>query len=116
MPRMNITSQTVAANAFATLNGNTNLLAGQSYEFLPQDAHVVLGIAGAATGLQASFIVANSVTVMDDQPISTVNRFPSVMDDVAFEDDVPPGRLILKVRNTTGAGIVLNGAFVDITF
>lgn len=111
MPRMNIAGQAIAANTTTA-----NLLAGMSYEFLPQPAHLVLAAVAAAAGIQSTFLVANGITVVDDQPISTANRFPILPDDVLFEDDVPAGRLLLRFRNTTGAPVNLSGAIVDITF
>ena len=36
--------------------------------------------------------------------------------DILFEDNVPAGRLLLRIRNTTAGAIVLSGAFVDISF
>lgn len=111
MPRMNVPNQSIAANATTV-----NLLAGLSYEFLPQDAHIVLGMVAAAVGLQATFLVANGLTVVDDTPMSNANRFPIIPDDIMFEDDVPAGRLLLRIRNTTGAAVVFNGAIVDVSF
>lgn len=111
MPRMNVPNQSVAANATTV-----NLLAGLSYEFLGQPAHMVLAAVGAAVGLNLTFLVANGLTVVDDTPISDANRFPSLPDDILYEDNVPAGRLLLRVRNTTGAAIILRGAIVDITF
>lgn len=111
MPRMNVPNQTIPANATSV-----NLLAGLSYEFLSAPAHIVLGLVAAAVGLNGTFLVANGLTVVDDTPMSNANRFPTIPDDIMFEDDVPAGRLLLRVRNTTGAAIVLNGAIVDITF
>lgn len=111
MPRMNIALTAIPANA-TTLN----LLAGLSYEFLGQAAHIVLAACASATGINCTFLVANGITVVDDQPISTANRFPIIPDDILFEDDVPPGRLLLRFRNTTGAAVNLSGAIVDVTF
>src|SRR5262245_3416055 len=111
MPRMNVPNQSIAANTTTT-----NLLAGLSYEFLGQDAHVVLAAVGAAVGLQLTFLVANGLQVVDDTPISDANRFPSLPDDILYEDNVPAGRLLLRVRNVTGAAIIFRGAIVDITF
>lgn len=111
MPRMTVAGVAVAAGATTP-----NLLAGLSYEFLPSPAHVVLALNGAAPGLQATFLVANGVTVVDDQPVGTANRWPVLPDDITFEDDVPPGRMLLRVRNTTGAPVNLSGAIIDITF
>lgn len=111
MPRMNVPNQSIAANATSV-----NLLAGLSYEFLGSDAHVVLAAVGAAVGLNLTFLVANGITVVDDTPISDANRFPSLPDDILYEDNVPAGRMLLRVRNTTGAAIIFRGAIVDVTF
>ena len=116
MPRMNIPGQSVAANSFATLNGQTNLIAGQSYEFLPQAAHLIAALNGAATGLKFTILVANGVTILDDQDMSTANRWPILPDDIDIEDDIPPGRMIVRVRNTTGAAVTFNGGILDVTF
>jgi len=111
MPRMNVPNQSVPANGTTV-----NLLAGLSYEFLGGNAHIVLAAVAAAVGLNLTFLVANGLTVVDDTPISDANRFPSLPDDIMFEDNVPAGRMLLRVRNTTGAAVVFRGAIVDITF
>lgn len=111
MPRMNIAGQNIAANSTTV-----NLLAGLSYEFLAQDGHLVVGANAAATGLNITLLVANGLTVVDDQPMGTANRWPVLPDDVLFEDNVPAGRLLLRVRNTTAGIIALSGIVVDVTF
>lgn len=111
MPRMNVPNQSIPANGTTV-----NLLAGLSYEFLGSPAHIVLALAAAAVGLNATFLVANGLTVVDDTPISDANRFPALPDDIHFEDNVPAGRMLLRVRNTTGAAVVFRGAVVDVTF
>jgi hypothetical protein len=116
MPRMNVAGQSVAANSFAVLNGQTNLIAGQSYEFLPQAAHLIAALNAAAAGLKFTLLVGNGIVILDDQDMSTANRWPILPDDIDIEDDVPPGRLILRVRNTTGAAVVFSGGIIDVTF
>ena len=111
MPRMNVVGQNIEANTTSL-----NLLAGLSYEFLGQPAHLVVAANAAATGLNATLLVANGITVVDDQPMGTANRWPVLPDDVLFEDDVPAGRLLLRVRNTTAGIIALSGIVVDVTF
>lgn len=112
MPRMTLAQAlSVAANATTA-----NLLAGLSYEFLPSPAHIIVGAAAAAAGLNLTLLVGNGITVVDDQAISQANRFPVLPDDIMFEDDVPAGRMLARVRNTTGAAVVLSGLFVDVTF
>jgi hypothetical protein len=113
---MNIPGQSVPANAFAVINGQTNLIAGQSYEFLPQTAHLIAALNAAAAGLKFTLLVGNGITIMDDQDMSTSNRWPIIPDDIDIEDDVPAGRLILRVRNTTAAALVFSGGILDVTF
>ena len=116
MPRMNVAGQSVAANSFALINGQNNLIAGQSYEFLPSPAHIIVALNAAAAGLKFTLLVANGVTILDDQDMSTANRWPILPDDVDIEDDVPPGRMLLRVRNTTGAAVNFSGGILDVTF
>lgn len=111
MPRMNIPNQSIAANTTSA-----NLLAGLSYEFLSDDAHLVVAAVAAAVGMNMSLLVSNGLTVVDDTPISDANRFPVIPDDIIFEDDVPSGRMLLRVRNTTAAAVVFRGAIIDVTF
>lgn len=111
MPRMNVPNQSVPANSTTP-----NLLAGLSYEFLASEAHIVLAAVSTAIGLNATFLVANGITVVDDTPISDANRFPQLPEDILYEDNVPAGRMLLRIRNTTAAPVVFRGAIVDVTF
>lgn len=83
-----------------------NLLAGKIAEFLAEDSVIRLFISAAAVGVFATLLVGDS-TVVDDQEVSDSNRFPIKPDDLVdegagFEKD----RIILRLRNSTGAGIV----------
>lgn len=112
MPRM-----TAAQGLSIAANTTTaNLLAGLSFEYLPQPAHIIMAACSAAVGINCTFLVQNGITVIDDQAISQANRFPVLPDDIGYEDDVGPGRMLLRFRNTTGAAVTLSGAFVDVTF
>lgn len=111
MPRMTGQNLSVAANATTT-----NQLSGLSFEFLEMDAHIVFAACAAAVGINCSLLVAGGVTAIDDMPISQANRFPTIPDDIAYEDDVPAGRMILRFRNTTGAAIIVPGWLLDVTF
>lgn len=93
--------QTVAANSVVT-----NVLAGKIFEFAGQNSVVTLFATAAAVGLNISFVIGNEVK-LDDQEISSANRFPVNPDDFvarggAFKGD----RIVVRLRNTTGAGIV----------
>jgi len=94
-------SVSVAANAVSA-----NVLAGELYEFLPANANVVLSVAGAATGLNVTFL-AGGVTLINDQAINLQNRFPIIPDDIITQEQIPgSARLLITFRNTTGAAIV----------
>ena len=94
--------QTVAANTTTA-----NILAGKLEEFLRMNSMCSFAIVAAAVGVFATIIVGNEV-IVDDQEISDANRTPIVPDDViqtgaGFAGD----RLVIKLRNSTGAGIVV---------
>lgn len=93
--------QTVAANA--TID---NILAGKVHEFLSEDSILRLAMSAAAIGLRASLLIGAEVLV-DDQEVSSSARFPTFSDDLLAEGAGFGGdRLILRLRNTTGAGIL----------
>lgn len=97
MPTMQ-NSVVVAANGVSA-----NVLAGQQFEFLPQNARITLSCTGSATGLNTT-LLAGGVTLINDQAIGLQNRFPIIPDDVISQEGVPAGaRLLLTFRNTTGA-------------
>lgn len=101
MPQIN-GRVSVAANAIVA-----NQLTGSLYEFAPTDAFVEFGLTASAVGLNASVITGTDV-LMDDQEISSQNRFPVYPDDFTLNDAVGRGeRLILKLRNTTGVAITV---------
>lgn len=92
--------QVVAANATVT-----NVLAGKIFEFAPGNSIVALSATGSAVGLNISFIIGGEVK-LDDQEVSGANRFPLNPDDFlarggAFKGD----RIVVRLRNTTGANI-----------
>lgn len=93
-------SVSVAANATTT-----NQLAGLQYEFLPANAQVVLSCTASLTGMNVSFL-AGGVTLIDDQAIGLLNRFPVIPDDIITQEFIPQGaRLLLRFRNTTGGAV-----------
>lgn len=90
-------SISVAANSVSA-----NVLSGQLYEFT-EGGEVAVSACGSATGLRVTFIVG--VPMVDDQAINLQNRFPIIPDDVVFSGEVPPGRMILRFRNTTAGAL-----------
>lgn len=93
-------SVSVGANAVSA-----NVLAGQLFEFLPNTAQVVLSVTGSAAGLNTT-LLAGGVTLINDQAISSANRFPLIPDDILTQEVIPAGaRLLLTFRNTTGGAL-----------
>lgn len=92
-----------------------NVLAGNQFEFIPQNAEIALSVAGSTIGLNTT-LLAGGVTLINDQAINGANRFPIIPDDVLTEEVLPGGaRMLLTFRNTTGGAIT---AFwrIDISF
>lgn len=93
--------QTVAANSVVA-----NALSGKSQEFLTSPSVLRFGHAAAAIGLFVTILVGNQV-VMEDQEINAQNRMPIDPDDFIAEATGMQGdRIVVKLRNSTGAGIV----------
>ncbi len=95
-------NQSVGANASVE-----NILAGKLHEFLPEASIVTIAISAAAVGMNATALIGNE-SIMQDQEVSSSNRFPVTPDDIiaqgaGFESD----RLIVSLRNTTGAAIIV---------
>lgn len=94
---------------------SANVLAGQQFEFLPQNAQVTLSVAGSAIGLNVS-LLAGGVTLINDQAINGANHFPVIPDDVLSQEVIPQNaRLLLTFRNKT-AGALTAFWRVDIGF
>lgn len=103
-------SVSVAANAVSP-----NVLAGEQFEFIPQNAQLTFSTTGSVTGLRTSLLVGG-VTLINDQAIGLQNRFPIIPDDVLSQEVVPGGaRLLATFRNTTAGAIVAFFRF-DISF
>lgn len=89
-------------------NGSVeNVFTGSIYEFLPWNAAINLGVTGDATGLLATFTSGSDV-VIEESPVDILaNLFPVIPDNMGVQDVARGGeRLVLKVRNTTGAPII----------
>jgi len=100
-------TRSVAANA--TID---NVLAGSQFEFLPYDAMIEFGIVGAgALGAILVDVYSGQDVLMEAGAISILNRFPVHPDDYALTDVAAGGeRLKVRLRNTTGAAIIVNTA------
>ena len=92
--------RSVAANATVD-----NVLTGKIFEFAPTNAVASLLASASAVGMRISFIIGNEVQ-LDDQEISSANRFPLNPDDYMARGGALKGdRLVLRLRNTTAGAI-----------
>jgi len=95
-------NRSVAANATSA-----NVLAGKIAEFLSEDSVLRLYVAAAAIGVFCTMLVGDS-TLIDDQEVSGVNRFPIKPDDLVDEGaGFGKDRVILRFRNSTAGAIVV---------
>lgn len=100
--------QTIGANAQVD-----NVIAGKGAEFLSEDSVIRLLAVAAAAGIRTTFMVGGEA-IVQDQEISGVNRFPIFPDDTVAEGAGFGGdRILVSMRNTTGAGIAVT-TIVDI--
>lgn len=95
--------RTVAANTTVE-----NILGGKVAEFLTENSVIRVFMSAAAVGINASFLVGTE-SLVQDQEISNSNRFPQDPEDFLAESGGLEGdRILIALRNTTGAGIVVN--------
>jgi len=92
--------RSVAANSVVE-----NVLAGKIFEFANVNSVASLFGTASAAGLRISFIIASEVQ-LDDQEISSANRFPLVPDDFLTRGGALWGdRIVIRLRNTTVGAI-----------
>jgi hypothetical protein len=104
MPTIKV-APSVAANATVD-----NALSGSQFEFLPFDASVEFGVVAAAAGIVMD-VYSGADTLIESGVVSAANRSPIYPDDYDLVDAAAAGeRLKVRLRNTTGAAIVVNVA------
>jgi hypothetical protein len=92
--------QSVALNAVVA-----NAISGKTHEFIKEPSIVRYYGSASAVGLFTTFIVGDEI-VVEDQELNAQNRMPIVPDDVVAEAGGLPGdRVVVKLRNSTGAAI-----------
>lgn len=83
-----------------------NTIAGSAYEFARTPQAVSMGITQAATGMFCTIQSGPDIVAEEFEP-SILTRFPIIPDDMYYNDVMAQGdRLVLRVRNPTGAGII----------
>ncbi len=96
--------RSVAANATVI-----NVLAGKQFEFVSGARGAVIEFfpVAAAIGMNTT-ITVGGVVIVNDEEISGLNRFPQDPEDRLAEFGGRPGdRILVALRNTTGAAIVV---------
>jgi hypothetical protein len=90
------------------LNGTVdNILAGSAFEFARTNALVSMGVSAAATGTFVTFNSGADVVAEEFEP-PILTRYPLIPDEMYFSDVAAAGdRLVIRVRNTTGANIIV---------
>ena len=93
--------RSVAANSVVE-----NIIQGKLHEFIQfEAASIRLFQTGSAVGLNVSLLVGGE-SFCQDQEVSGANRFPIDPDDFVIDAAGLSGdRILLSVRNTTGAAI-----------
>lgn len=82
-----------------------NVLAGKIFEFADRNSVVSLLGTASAVGLRISFMIGAEVQ-LDDQEISSANRFPLTPDDFLTRGGALKGdRVVVRLRNTTVGAI-----------
>ncbi len=102
MPSMS-DRRSVAANSTTG-----NVLAGKQFEFVPQGRGAVLEffLTAAAIAMNVTITVGGEM-IVNDEEISSINRFPQDPEDRLAEFGGRPGdRIFVSLRNTPGAAIV----------
>ena len=84
-----------------------NLLSGSAFEFLRGNAVVSIGVTAAATGIVVN-IQSGADIVLEEAPAYIKTQFPIIPDEMFYTDvGVQGDRLVVRVRNTTGAPLVV---------
>lgn len=97
-----LNTTTVAANAV-----NANIITGSAYEFARGPQVVSMGITQAATGLFVIIQSGSDVIAEEFEP-PILTRYSIIPDEMYFTDVMAMGdRLVIRVRNSTGAGIIV---------
>jgi len=84
-----------------------NIFSGSAFEFARQNSLLNMACVGSATGLVATIQVGSRV-VLEESPVAISTAMPKLQDDFYYSEGVLANeRLILRVRNTTGAPLTL---------
>lgn len=92
-----------------------NILAGSAFEFLRRNAVVSAGVTAAVTGTFVTLSSGGDI-VLEESPSFVQTSFPRVPDEMVYNDvGVQGDRLVIRLRNPTGAPVIMR-ALVQISF
>ena len=101
-------ARSVAANA-----QSGNILDGKPEVYLTRNSGLAFYIVAAAAGILATILVGDSV-VVEDQEVSSANRYPIRPDDLFARSGGAGGDLVyVRLRNRTGAAVLVT-SIVDV--
>jgi len=91
-----------------------NALSGSAFEFLRRQAIVSIGVTAAATGTFTT-VQSGADIVMEESPTLVKAAFPTIPDDMYYNDvGVVGDRLVVRLRNPT-AGAIIMRVLVQVT-
>lgn len=86
---------------------NENVLAGSTFEILQGRSVVSIGVTGQVVGLQCSILVGSTVVLEESPVFIKANAFATIPDEMFYNAaGVGNDRIVIRVRNTTGAAII----------
>jgi len=95
-----------AALSIAANSVSANIYAGKLFEFV---SACVVRIRASASAAGLLFrMLANGVTVVDDQAVAGDNVWPKLPDHLVIQYPFGGGRLLAFFRNTTGGALTVN--------
>jgi hypothetical protein len=85
-------------------NSSTPVVSGSLFEFVNEPSLIEIGCASDATGVLMT-INSGPDTICEESPVSlkTINVVPTYPDDFFADNALPTDRLMVKVRDTSGA-------------
>lgn len=102
---------TVAAGAT-----NPNVFSGSAFEYPERNSIVSIGVTAQVTGTFITVQAGGEVVLEESPPIVRAGAMPVIPDDYALNFAIAQGRrLILAVRNPTGAGVI-HRAIAQLTY
>lgn len=108
---MSVIQKEISVGIGATVE---NALSGSAFEFLRRNAIVSAGVTAAATGTFVT-LQSGSDIVLEESPALVKAAFPTIPDDMFYNDvGVLGDRLVVRLRNPT-AGAIIMRVLVQIT-